>query len=902
MLSKRLIKFLIGLLLFTLLILLSFYLSLRSGISLSSIELLGYKAQNLNIKLNDKFTLKVSSISKNSENISKKVKNKKKYNQDRNLTKRPPLLANVVLVKKYLNRVIDISKFFEYISLESIKFRGNNYLASFRDSGLLHFAGEKFEFSGKLIKKPDKFLINYPNLYLKKYKLTLDGNLTYSTTNGDINLTGRYKIADINGSYKVDINSQENLVNFELDSKKVESLKKLLDLFRMNYITKEWLYNRIRAKKYKLIYLKGRAKIEGKRVKPILNSIEAMATLEDLNVTFHSKLPQITSNGSVMILKNGQINFDFSEPKYQNREISGSWVKLINIYDKKSLKLKLHILYNGVMDKTLIHILNTYNIPVTIRQEGGKSFGVLDIDIPLQKGKRATYYSTIDIKDGFVVFGKNRYKVNYGRIVVDGKVIKLKKMKISLKNITGIVDGVLDITQRKGDFNIFVKSFFLPLGMGYLKIKNKKIPISISWKKNSREIKIPTMKTKIKIKKNSFEIETKKLSLWRDYSGGFLKLFSGGDVKIINKNGVYNIDGNIYWKNCPLCIKRKSIKKWGFDLKVTKKGLKLASRGKSVIYDSRKKLLKIKNLNIDNTLLQKMLKNLKELNSRQNLKLNKKTSRKRKRRNKDKLTLKIIGKNSAIFYPKFTLKCDKYILNLYGNNKDFKCFMNGYRVDVTLDHYGIKRIYTKNIDDRSLNSVFGYRPIQNTKYKINIKRYNKKNYRGSIWIKGGVIKKLKSYNDLISFINTIPAILTFTNPGFSDKGFELKKGRIKFDLRRDIFHLKTLLLDGTSSSIAGKGIINIKSQRLNLDLAIQTAKEMGKFIGSIPIIGYILLGDDKSMTIGVKVKGTLKKPDIQASPVGEALTYPLELLKRTLTLPSKIQEESKKANKKRDKY
>jgi len=40
--------------------------------------------------------------------------------------------------------------------------------------------------------------------------------------------------------------------------------------------------------------------------------------------------------------------------------------------------------------------------------------------------------------------------------------------------------------------------------------------------------------------------------------------------------------------------------------------------------------------------------------------------------------------------------------------------------------------------------------------------------------------------------------------------------------------------------------IREKPQKINMDSPIQTAREIGKAIGSIPIGGYILFGEDKS--------------------------------------------------------
>jgi len=75
---------------------------------------------------------------------------------------------------------------------------------------------------------------------------------------------------------------------------------------------------------------------------------------------------------------------------------------------------------------------------------------------------------------------------------------------------------------------------------------------------------------------------------------------------------------------------------------------------------------------------------------------------------------------------------------------------------------------------------------------------------------------------------------------------------------------------------------------MDIELGVQTAREVGHTIGQIPIVGYILFGKDKSLVVGVKITGTLEKPKVHTNPVGDALLYPLKLIGRTLTAPAHL--------------
>jgi hypothetical protein len=151
------------------------------------------------------------------------------------------------------------------------------------------------------------------------------------------------------------------------------------------------------------------------------------------------------------------------------------------------------------------------------------------------------------------------------------------------------------------------------------------------------------------------------------------------------------------------------------------------------------------------------------------------------------------------------------------------------------------------------------------------------------------MKDFKVYNNVMALINTLPSLAVLQDPGFSTKGYQIKSGIAKYRMIKDekiIFD--SISIKGTSSSIVGEGYIDLKKKTVNIKLAIQTAKDFGKVVGKIPVLGYILMGKDKSMTIGLKVKGSIDKPEITTSAAADVLSLPLRIIKRTLETPAQI--------------
>ena len=250
--------------------------------------------------------------------------------------------------------------------------------------------------------------------------------------------------------------------------------------------------------------------------------------------------------------------------------------------------------------------------------------------------------------------------------------------------------------------------------------------------------------------------------------------------------------------------------------------------------------------------------------------------------------LTVEAERSMIRYGLYVLPTDRYRLQLRGGALDFDATLGKDRL--TLQKRGNRLVVdARRIDDRMLHPLIHFRGLVGGRYTLHAEGdLKQKRFHGEIIIEGGVVKNFKAMNDLMALFNTVPALVAFSDPGFSRVGFELRRGRIVFTLKGEKLTLESILLQGKSSTIAGKGTIRLDNGQLDLDLAVRTARELGKTLGQIPVVGYILFGKDKSLTVGVRVDGTLEHPRVHTNPLGEALLYPLELLKRTFQTPAQL--------------
>ena len=76
--------------------------------------------------------------------------------------------------------------------------------------------------------------------------------------------------------------------------------------------------------------------------------------------------------------------------------------------------------------------------------------------------------------------------------------------------------------------------------------------------------------------------------------------------------------------------------------------------------------------------------------------------------------------------------------------------------------------------------------------------------QGEIIIEGGLMRDFKAYNNTLAFINTLPALATLHSPGFSEKGFLIKKGVAKYRKMGDRIIFDTIHIEGTSAKHCGE--------------------------------------------------------------------------------------------------
>ena len=157
-----------------------------------------------------------------------------------------------------------------------------------------------------------------------------------------------------------------------------------------------------------------------------------------------------------------------------------------------------------------------------------------------------------------------------------------------------------------------------------------------------------------------------------------------------------------------------------------------------------------------------------------------------------------------------------------------------------------------------------------------------KDYKGLMHIKNTTILDYKILNNILAFVNTIPSLVTFSLPGYSKNGLEVKSAYINFNSKDDVFDISDISLDSKEMDIVGRGTASFAKNEI--DIKLNLISDLGSSVAKIPVVGYILLGED-SISTSMKISGKLNDPSVKSLIAKDIAVAPLNIIKRTLLLP-----------------
>jgi len=548
--------------------------------------------------------------------------------------------------------------------------------------------------------------------------------------------------------------------------------------------------------------------------------------VDDISFVFEPKLSPLIAKTLYVEYKDDNILLSFNKPSCDGINIDNSTAKITNITSGNTSILSIYIKSKALLESKLLNLLNFYNVKLPLYQLTGTNDVITNLVIPFNNDK-IKVFTTVKMENAI--------------IETMNIPIETKNLYVKLEN--NIVDIDLDINTSAQNINFIHKiNLDKNISQGIAKIKLFKY-------NNLLDINNISFVYNVEIDKN-IKVSIPQYSLVYTYIDKQHKLQIDSLFKIINF--------------IPMLLDTKTS-----DASLTVLSDDDFNNTKVDINKLHIKFQEIKANNKENKDI--VLPNVKVNAKDGSLNINDYTF------NYDKFNMMF---DKSIIYTK--LENNISLLNTNININTNKISINSEMLSSEF----INKVINMNVFKDGYISVDANGTLKNIKGKINI-------YKTSI-------SEVSVLNNLMTFINTTPAIINpilalptlfrLTDDKFSTNSYHVDNGYINFQYFKDYrnIYIEKLFTKGTIMDLDAKASIDLRRKKIHANVDVIFMKDQAKLLNYIPLVGYIITGDDGNFMTQIDVSGDIKNPSFETHTIKNTSEGIVNILRRTVTLPYKI--------------
>ncbi len=832
---------------------------LYRGIRIEQFGLAGTQIQGFYLRLDKKLILEIDSLNLN--------KMESTNSND----------FNINMQIFYAKNIHSILQYFQKIDIQRIDFQ--DYQASLHYDGR-HFTLNLPEIYAKINLKENasKVLIQIQDLYIKSYGIYYQGSGEYDLRHQNVQIEGDLSFVNRSSYYsymRLHLKLLSDLKNIVIkgSSDTFVDIKFLQDLLPKieNKLVKEWIFDNYSVESARIDEFGITIPLKSKKIiEDTIASLYVLGEAHNAEVIFHPKLPPAHAESVKLVFQNDSLAFYPLNPTYQGHYASGSHVVLKAITSNNPL-LQVNIKTNTALDSAILKLLEAYEITLPLRAPNAKIAADLYIGVDLD---------TLDLTT------KGIFKAKDIEVLLNGVPLISDSLNVQLNNYLVKVesqntryqemlkcnsDFIIDTQGKSISGDLLVQSLWLSKSAPeVLQITNQSLPFNVDFSESEKIIfALPTLSFNAIFGQNyTFNLESVGAIL------PFSKILQDYKVKEgkmqINTQNFENYSADISLHTGQEILRNKQdntpIEIIDLTFDYTPEEFILRSKDGFFVLQSREDITKV-NLNHLNLGLDL------EYFSHENA--------------DNKSTILVEGKDSNLFiknrlilgdFFRITMTNGEIKADLKHKNGQADLYIRGD--SITLD--------AREFGDDFVNTIIQKKGVHKGRFFINANTNEKGVLIGKITLLNTSLNELNILQNIMAFIDTIPSLLSFKLPGFNQEGYYVNEGVVNFGLNDNFLAIESLDLKGSSMDIKGRGIMQIESQVIDFNAELITAKAFSGIINKIPLVNYILLGENGVISTAFKVDGTLENSQVHTQAVQDFLLSPFNVLKRVVTSPFEI--------------
>ena len=172
-----------------------------------------------------------------------------------------------------------------------------------------------------------------------------------------------------------------------------------------------------------------------------------------------------------------------------------------------------------------------------------------------------------------------------------------------------------------------------------------------------------------------------------------------------------------------------------------------------------------------------------------------------------------------------------------------------------------------------------------------------KHLKGKAYIDGSTVKDVAVINNLITFVNTTPALYNpilalptlfrLGETGFDLNGYYVKHGEVtlEIDVDKKMMKMPYFKTNSKMTDFKGNGWVDFENKTMHFSTDIIFLKDFSKAVNHIPLVNYIILGKDGNFVTQVDINGTFEKQEYETHTVKNASNGVINIIKRVISIP-----------------
>lgn len=158
----------------------------------------------------------------------------------------------------------------------------------------------------------------------------------------------------------------------------------------------------------------------------------------------------------------------------------------------------------------------------------------------------------------------------------------------------------------------------------------------------------------------------------------------------------------------------------------------------------------------------------------------------------------------------------------------------------------------------------------------------------SLQVEDGELRQFPVLSKVFSLLN-VSQIFSLRLPDLTAEGMPFRQLRATVRLHRGVLRSEDLVVRSDAMNLALVGDYDLPRNRLDLILAVKPLATVDKVFASIPLAGWVLTGQDKTLiTAQFRVAGSGDTPEVDAIPITSVSDTVVGIFKRLFGLPAKV--------------